>query len=199
MKERVSGRLAELGVKATPDVLDGCLTYLSLLTRGNRRMNLTALPLDEPIPGSSLDKLVVEPLLAADLVPETCSSWIDLGSGGGSPAIPLRLVRRQGFARLVEAKERKCAFLREAVRTLELGHTRVDAVRFEAMTVEFPVDLITVRAVRLDTPLLQQVSTWLRPGGTLMCFGGEADDSDFQPVAQRALPDGSLLQTYRRV
>src|SRR4029078_1284411 len=125
-------------------------------------------------------------------------SWIDLGSGGGSPAIPLRLVRRQGFARLGEARERKGACLREAVRTLELGHTRVDSVRFEAMTVEFPVDLLTVRAVRLGAPLLQQFSTWLRPGGTLMCFGGEADDSSFQPVAQRALPDGSLLQTYRR-
>jgi len=198
MKEQVAARLAELAVNASPDVLEGCLAYLSLLTRWNRRMNLTALPLDEPISGSSLDKLIIEPLLAANLVPETCSSWIDLGSGGGSPAIPLRLVRRQGFAKLVEAKERKCAFLREAIRNLELGHTRVDSVRFEVMTVEFPVELITVRAVRLDRPLLQQISSWLRPGGMLMCFGGEADDSMFQPGAQKTLPDGSLLRTYHR-
>ena len=128
-------------------------------------MNLTALSLADPVPDSTIDKLIVEPLMAASLVPESYSTWVDLGSGGGSPAIPLRLVHRQGFLRLVESRERKCAFLREVIRSLELGHTRVDSVRFDALTLERPIDLLTIRAVRLDAPLLQSIASWIHSGG----------------------------------
>ena len=42
-------------------------------------------------------------------------AWFDLGSGGGSPAIPLKLVRPDARLTMVESKTRKAAFLREAV------------------------------------------------------------------------------------
>jgi len=199
MRNRIAARLAEAGIDVAPEILDGCGAYLSLLTRWNLRMNLTALPLTNPIPDSTIDKLIVEPLIAADLVPASYSTWIDLGSGGGSPAIPLRLAHRQGFLRLVESRERKCAFLREAIRSLEIGHTRVDSIRFEALTLERPIDLLTIRAVRLDASLLQQISSWIHSGGILMCFGGQVEEPAFSPQAMKTLPDGSFLRTYRRV
>ena len=198
MEERIAARLAEAGIDAGTEVLTGCLAYLTLLIRWNLRMNLTALPLIEPIPDSTIDKLIVEPLMAADLVPDSFSTWVDLGSGGGSPAIPLRLAHRQGFLRLVESRERKCAFLREIIRSLELGHTRVDPIRFEALTLERPVDLLTIRAVRLDAALMQLIASWLHPAGILMCFGGQVEDPAFSPLAVKTLPDGSFLRTYRR-
>src|SRR3954454_1108585 len=99
MRERLATRLAELRVDVPPEIVQGCVAYFSLLSRWNQRMNLTALPLADPVSDASLDKLLIEPLVAADLVPKNCSSWIDLGSGGGSPAIPLRLTHRHGFAR----------------------------------------------------------------------------------------------------
>jgi 16S rRNA (guanine527-N7)-methyltransferase len=198
MKERIAARLADVGIAVEPEVLSGCVAYIALLVRWNLRMNLTALPLTEPIPDSTLDKLVVEPLMAMDLVPDSSSTWVDLGSGGGSPAIPLRLAHRQGFLRLVESRERKCAFLREVVRSLELSHSRVDSVRFEALTLERPIDLLTIRAVRLDAPLLQLISSWVRPSGILMCFGGEVEDPAFSQLALKSLPDGSFMRVYRR-
>ena len=198
MKDRITARLVEAGVDATPEVLKGCIAYLSLLIRWNLRMNLTSLPLTEPLQDSTIDKLIVEPLMAADLVPDSYSTWVDLGSGGGSPAIPLRLAHRQGFLRLVESRERKCAFLREAIRSLEIGHTRVDSVRFEALTLERPIDLLTIRAVRLDAALVQSIASWLHPGGILMCFGGQVEEPAFSPIAMKTLPDGSFLRTYRR-
>src|SRR4051812_15495816 len=188
MEERVAARLAEMNVEVEPEVLAGCDAYLSLLIRWNRRMNLTSLPLIKPIQDSTIDKLIVEPLIAADLVPDSYSTWIDLGSGGGSPAIPLRLAHRQGFLRLVESRERKCAFLREAIRSLEIGHTRVDSIRFEALTLERPIDLLTIRAVRLDPSLLQQISSWIHSGGILMCFGGQVEEPAFSPQAMKTLP-----------
>jgi len=197
MEERIKARLSDVGIDIGADVLTGCVAYLALLARWNQRMNLTALPLPEPIPDSTIDKLIVEPLMAADLVPDSFSTWIDLGSGGGSPAIPLRLAHRQGFLRLVESRERKAAFLREVIRSLELSHTRVESIRFEALTLERPVDLLTIRAVRLDEPLSRLISSWLRPGGILMCFGGQFEDPASSPVDVNELPDGSFLRTYR--
>ena len=63
----------------------------------------------------------------------TCPSaehLADLGSGGGSPAIPLALALRAPRLLMVESRSRKAAFLREAARMLELS-ADVVAIRFE--------------------------------------------------------------------
>ena len=81
-------------------------------------MNLTALPLADPVPDSTIDKLIVEPLMAAppcpgvvlDLDRPRLWRWL------ASHSAPSR--SRQGFLRLVESRERKCAFLREVIRSL---------------------------------------------------------------------------------
>ena len=48
------------------------------------------------------------------------ASVIDIGSGGGSPAIPLKLAAPRIKLWMVESKTRKSAFLREAIRQLDL-------------------------------------------------------------------------------
>ena len=48
---------------------------------------------------------------------------MDVGSGGGSPAIPLKLAAPAVALTMVEVKARKSAFLREAIRQLELDST----------------------------------------------------------------------------
>src|SRR2546427_12519730 len=66
--------------------------YFRLLTRWNEKINLTALPLRNPN-DETFDRLLIEPLAAARLVGPTPSSWFDLGSGGGSPALPMKIAR----------------------------------------------------------------------------------------------------------
>ena len=139
-----------MGINAGPEVLAGCTAYLALLIRWNLRMNLTALPLAEPVPDSTIDKLIVEPLMAADLVPESFSTWIDLGSGGGSPAIPLRLAHRQGFLDVVESRERKCAFLREVVRSWNWATPGWTPSALKPHDAREAGRFLTIRAVRLD-------------------------------------------------
>ena len=94
---------------------------------------------------------------------------VDVGSGGGSPGIPFRLAVPTLRLSLVESKVRKAAFLRETVRTLGLSDTEVANCRFEAFESP-PVDLITMRAVRLDLRMLLGVRAILRPGGRLFLF-----------------------------
>ena len=80
--------------------------------------------------------------------------------------------------RMVESKTRKAAFLREVVRTLELDRTAVDAVRFEELlarpTLHDAIDVVTLRAVRVDRKTLAELQSFVRPGGFLFLFGTTA-------------------------
>ena len=66
-------------------------------------------------------------------MPAKASTAIDIGSGGGSPAIPLTLAAPRLHMRMVESKTRKAVFLREVIRTLGLGRAEVDTSRFEEL------------------------------------------------------------------
>ncbi len=61
---------------------------------------------------------------------------IDLGSGGGSPAIPLKIARPEFALAMVESKGRKSAFLRDVIRQLSLSRAEVVTDRFENLVAE---------------------------------------------------------------
>jgi 16S rRNA (guanine527-N7)-methyltransferase len=179
--------------------------YFDLLRRWNRTINLTALPLDE-FPERTIDRLFIEPLIAAQFVETGPLTWFDLGSGGGSPAIPLKIVRSASDLTMVESRERKVAFLREVVRTLELPHVKVLAERLETLPLNLetsPADLVSIRAVRLDNDILETVSGLLKPGGRLLLFTGakevETALAEFRLVGTKLLPaPGSRLTVWQR-
>jgi 16S rRNA (guanine527-N7)-methyltransferase len=172
-------------------------------------VSLTALPVEE-IGDEAIDRLLIEPLLAAKWLPAPTNSTIDVGSGGGSPAIPLKIAAPGMFMRMVESKTRKAAFLREVVRVLQLERTEVDAVRLEQLLVRPDLhesaDVITVRAVRVDAKALVGLQSFLRPGGQLFLFGSgegarlEPTSPHFIPVSQNPLLKqwGSHLQILQK-
>jgi len=153
--------------------------YYRLLTRWNSSVNLTALPLD-PLTDQSIDRLLIEPVAAARCFLPNSPVWLDLGSGSGSPAIPLKLVKPAGWLTMVESRERKAAFLREAVRALRLEGADVEAERIEVVAADQrragTADLITVRAVRIDLSLFASIRALLRFGGRVLFFGAKRAD-----------------------
>ena len=170
-------RLADrAGLAVSEAVAERLASFVGLLAKWSLTLNLTGFPLDPPSE-EALNRLLIEPIAAAPLIPAEVRVAIDVGSGGGSPAIPLKLLRPDIHFVLVESKTRKGAFLREAVRHLELGGVDVESSRFDelASRPEFQAkaDLVTVRAVRLDDEFWMSVATVLRPGGHVLLFGTE--------------------------
>lgn len=152
-RERLSRRARKARVRTPEEVFAPLETYYRLLAQWNVKINLTALPLQAPT-DATFDRLFIEPLLAAQLIPDVPGTWFDLGSGGGSPALPLKLVRPSLSLTLVESKTRKAAFLREVVRALKLPITEVANIRFQQLPIPTPaVALVTVRAVPQDRTL----------------------------------------------
>jgi 16S rRNA (guanine527-N7)-methyltransferase len=193
----VAERMSAAGLATESGVVAGCSRYLELLTKWNKTINLTALDLRSPVPAASVDKLVVEPLLACAFMPGSLSRWVDLGSGGGSPAIPLRVAVQLGDLTMVESRERKCAFLREAARRLGLARTGALAVRFEEL--EFSgADVVTFRAVRVDDAFVALLKKVAAPSARVLAFGSVVTDAGFAEVGGRGLPDGSVLRVYER-
>ena len=159
----------------TSEIADNLEVYFELLSKWNAAINLTALPLDPPSE-AAVDRLFVEPLAASIHLPPTKGGiWFDLGSGGGSPALPLRVAAGPRRLTMVEAKTRKAAFLREAARAMALGDASVENARFEDLSKEPSAaglaELVTIRAVRIDSATEGATARLLGPGGHLLLFG----------------------------
>jgi 16S rRNA (guanine527-N7)-methyltransferase len=169
----IRARAAAAGLNLADELVDNLAAYLALLARWDRKINLTAFDLDSPS-DAAIDRLIVEPLQASQLIAPSDRVLIDIGSGGGSPAIPLRLARPQLRAVLVDARERKAAFLREVGRELGLDDLVVAAERFEAFALrpDFAArgDVLTMRAVRPDRSIWESARQLLSPGGRFLWF-----------------------------
>jgi len=140
-----------------------------LVVRWNRAVGLTAFRTEQ----ERFARYFAEPLHAARWAPAAGAAW-DLGSGGGTPALPLALVRPGLRFHLVEPNRRKCLFLEEAVRELGLGACRIVRERLERVVPEEPATLVTSRglaAARID---LSRLGGWLSPEGRILLFSGQA-------------------------
>lgn len=175
-QDRLSRRAKRAGVTLSPELRVKLEIYYRLLATWNQKINLTGLNLTEPAP-EAVDRLLIEPLVAAKHAPVSTGSMIDIGSGGGSPAIPFALAT--GFRLLlVESKTRKSVFLREVLRGIGMAEGDVATARFEELLARPDLheahDLLTIRAVRVETRVLMTLQAFVRPGGQLFLFRGSA-------------------------
>jgi 16S rRNA (guanine527-N7)-methyltransferase len=179
---RLRRRAKRAGIPLTPDLAGRLLTYLDLLFLWNRKINLTALEPDD----EGIDRLVIEPLIAGRFLPSGAASLMDVGSGGGSPAIPMKLANPGLSLRMVESKVRKSAFLREAVRRLELQDVFVETARFEELLarpeLHESAEVVTIRAVRVEGATLRALHAFLAPGGLLFWFRSGAEPPKVLPL-----------------
>ena len=191
-QDRLTRRARRAGVTIAPGLAAQLETYYRLLATWNQKINLTGLNLTEAAP-EALDRLLIEPLVAARHCPAGARRLIDVGSGGGSPAIPFALGLQGAHLLMVEVKTRKSVFLREAIRALEMVDADVATARFEELLARPALheahDLLTIRAVRIEARLLMSLQAFVKPGGQLFLFrsaSGNAPDNLTPPLAWRA-------------
>lgn len=174
--ERLSRRAKAADLTLSIELAEQLGTYYQILTKWNAKINLTAFRLTPEGSDAAIDRLLIEPVAAARYIPDNARSMLDAGSGGGSPAIPLKLAVNNLSVRMVEVKTRKAVFLREVVRELGLRDAEVETARFEELLpraeLHEALDIVSVRAVRVETRTLNTLQAFLRPGGKIMLFRG---------------------------
>ncbi|MGI4946102.1 MAG: 16S rRNA (guanine(527)-N(7))-methyltransferase RsmG [Janthinobacterium lividum] len=147
------------------ETMDRLETYATLLARWNRRINLVAAN-DVP---RLWPRHIEDALQLMPFIPPGIDALTDLGSGGGIPGLVLAIASGLPVT-LVEADQRKCAFLREAARTVQARATIV-ASRIEDATLPKAM-LITARALAPLERLLGLAAPHLAPGGTCVFLKG---------------------------
>jgi 16S rRNA (guanine527-N7)-methyltransferase len=173
--ERIQKRARRVSLSPSQELLNGLDRFLQLLARWNAKINLTAFRLDEPS-DEAIDRLLIEPIAASKHLPQGTFTLLDVGSGSGSPAIPLRLATPNASLTLVESKTRKAVFLSEAVRHLGLKEARVETSRFEQLLTRPELheafEALTIRAVRVEPSTMLTLQAFLKPGGQIYWFTG---------------------------
>ncbi len=145
--------------------------YQALLTQWGQRLNLVA---KTELARDSLADHIADSLSLLPFLPPGLDRFIDMGSGGGLPAIPLA-VATGCHADLIESDRRKAAFLQTALAKLGLRGT-VWRERIEAAQVP-PAPCITARALASLDVLLALAHPFLAPDGcALFLKGPQAQD-----------------------
>jgi len=187
--------------------LDQISIYIDLLLRWNVRINLTAIRHEEEIvtrhfgesffmarhlfPAEHVARTLLSasagnmqesgaPLIAHSAMsgsPPHPPRVLDIGSGAGFPALPLKIWAPHMHLTLIESNHKKGAFLREVARALTLTNINVITDRAEALSAhpDLPrADIVTLRAVEHFETTLPQAVSFLTPNGTLALLIGSA-------------------------
>lgn len=164
--------LAALRIKLAPAAQASLMRYVALIEKWNRTHNLTAVRGEEHIVTHHLlDSLAVSPYIGPGAV-------VDVGSGAGLPGIPLAIARPDRAVTLLDARQKKAAFLRQAVIELALRNASVVCERVESWNVAARFDVVISRAFS-DLRRFVEVAGHLRsPRGLLAAMRGRYSEQE---------------------
>jgi 16S rRNA (guanine527-N7)-methyltransferase len=196
----VIAALGAQGIELSGSVWSQQARYLKLLLETNQAFNLTAI--SEPAeawPKHIGDSLSLLPELAE--IPAG-AQVVDVGSGGGLPALPLAIARPDLHFTLVESIGKKAHFLGRAAG--ELGLTNVEVVQERAESFgqqsgrRERFDVATSRALSRLPVLLELTLPLLRVGGLKLAIKGEQAELEVHEAARALALLGGAVENLRR-
>jgi 16S rRNA (guanine527-N7)-methyltransferase len=157
--------------------------YAQLLLEWNRSINLTGARTLE-----QAEALIADAGVLAGVSWAGVTRVMDIGSGGGLPAIPLAIAMPQVQFTLLEANVRKCAFLEHVAGTLELTNVMVAPGRAEELghrpALREQFDRAISRAAARPEVLLELALPFVRTGGDLVAQVSPLDPLLLEPAAR---------------
>jgi len=168
--------LADLGIALPAAAQEKLLAYAALLYKWNRVYSLTALREDDKaVSHHLLDSLAVLPYLPP-------GSLLDVGSGGGTPGIPLAIARPDLRVTLLDSNSKKSAFLQQAAIELDLPNISVHGGRVEqyhpSVGPTLAFSAITARAFSELAEFVGLTRHLLEPGGCWLALKGVRPDEE---------------------
>lgn len=156
-----------LGIPFDPDQVEKSARYLDLVLEQNKKTNLVS-PQDEErlFERHFLDSLMPIALLGF----KEGASLLDIGSGGGFPAIPMAIARPDLIITAAESKTKKCRFLESLIQKLGLPNIRVVNLPVDSKTKMDSQDYCTSRAVCELRDFIKACGPHLSSDGKLYTF-----------------------------
>ncbi|MCK6493923.1 MAG: 16S rRNA (guanine(527)-N(7))-methyltransferase RsmG [Nitrospira sp.] len=153
--------------------------YYHALREWNRAINLTAIESEEEVAA----KHFVDSVAGMKVIENAgLKCVLDVGSGAGFPALPLKFALPQLVVELLEPSEKRSAFLRYVIGLLGLSSVRVCSFKLDEYANRQPqrkFDYIVVRALRVDDAG-NALSSLLRDGGKVILYRSSKVEADFR-------------------
>ncbi len=181
----------ELGIALGEKDVERFFSYVSELKKWNSKINLTAIREDREI----IIKHLLDSLsYLKGFTPSPGLEMMDMGSGAGFPAIPLKMIHPELAVTLVESVKKKASFLRHLVRTLQLRGIDVLDVRTDDLPAEFRsrFHVVTARAFADMATALSKGTPFLKPGGLMVLSRGPEET-----IADSAREAAGVVQENR--
>ena len=147
--------------------------FANLLTEHNKICNLTSITDEKGVTYKHFyDSIFGEKLISFG------ASVVEIGSGGGFPSIPLKIVRDDLKFTLIEATSKKCRYLQEVVDSLSLKCVQVKNIRAEEgahdKNLREKFDFAVARAVAQLNTLCEYCLPYIKVGGKFIAYKGDA-------------------------
>lgn len=185
--------LAKMGITIDRSQEERLQQFLDELLRWNQSINLTAITdRDEALVKHLVDSLTLLPHLRGD------ETLLDMGSGGGLPGLPLKIVLPALNLTSVDAVAKKISFQKHVIRTFALTgavarHGRLeDLGREPALAGHF--DLVVARAFASLPDCLRLARPFLLPGGRLIAMKGPEGEKEVLAAEKSFTLAGFSLQ-----
>jgi 16S rRNA (guanine527-N7)-methyltransferase len=171
----------KLGIEFDEDVSASFSIHAFELIRWNLKINLTSIthPRDIAI------KHFLDSLAPVQFIPDE-GRLLDIGSGGGFPGIPLKILKPSLSVLLIDGVRKKVNFLKHVLRTLRLENTEALQIRAENLLQEpefaNSFDVIISRALSDLTPFVKKALPLLAKQGTIIAMKGRVDPKELDAV-----------------
>ena len=155
--------------------------FKNILLDYNNKFNLTAITDEKGI----YIKHFCDSVMGESFFPLK-ADVVEIGSGGGFPSVPLKLVRDDLKFTLVESTGKKCSYLRDVVDKLNLNCVQVINVRAEDAgkdkNYREKFDVAVARAVARLNTLSEYCLPLVKVGGRFIAYKGDCSEEIKEPL-----------------
>jgi len=187
----VQDAAAQLGINVHHRQSEQFGRHAQWLLEWNRKINLTAIT----DPQEVAIKHFVDAIAPLHHIPDN-GHLLDIGTGGGFPGIPLKIMRPEQNMTLIDSVRKKINFVRHVIRQMPLEGVKALHTRAEALADILPsadkFDIIVCRALTDPHAALVLSGPLLAPRGMVVLYRGPGEPSDTDPDQRQSIVVGGV-------
>ena len=184
--ERLEDELESFGISFTREQTENLLKHLTLLEEKNKVLNLTRIvDMETAVTLHVVDSLL--PLACEQISLNKDSLFLDIGTGGGFPGVPLGIMTGAKGV-LVDSIGKKVSAVNDFLGALGLTRLQGRHIRVEDLAREVPATFgyVFARAVAQTNVLIEYASPLLKNEGILVVQKGRPEDSEIEAATRAA-------------
>jgi 16S rRNA (guanine527-N7)-methyltransferase len=185
----------EIGVLLSSEQVALFVEYLEKIRSWNKKINITGINNEKEIViNHFLDSITLFPFISE------YSRVLDIGSGGGFPAIPIKIVKPSLEMVLIDSIQKKVFFMRDVIRSLGLKEIKAIWGRAEDIDNGIPrayFDFVVTRAIGAIEKILDLGVSYLSDGGKIIFMRGKRGIEEWEKVERRYKRNFKLLNSKK--